>query len=539
MTEENNTADTGLPAEAAHAADSEQKGVEASDIESKPGEANGAAEGASAESGNSSLDCAAGAQARESEKTAPQGSVSGRYTHFTLLKETEPQSDGEKEPGFTDKAVVVLEKLASQRHVLALRDGMLASIPIILVGSTFLLLGAQGDVINQYLSGNVSWLPNLAATSFGQRYLANSGDFYVPYRLTMGLLGLYIAFTVACALAKQYNMAPVPQGLGAAAALLATEAPQRVAWQSGEETVTQWAIAIKPLGPEGIFLGIVTAFLMVEISRLFAGRKKQAQTSEENAEEALKSSIPPAVADAFRSFLPMLVLVAAIWSLRHIFNFNINAAMLSLMSPLVKLGDTLGAVLVSNFFLHLFAVAGIHGISVINAVMLPLWQQFVAANAEAHSAGLALPHVTAYPFYQWFIWLGGSGATLAPTVLLFFFRKNAHFRSVGKISIIPALFNVNEPFLFGLPVIANPILALPCIIAPMLCGLTSWYAVTLGMVSAPFLEVPWVMPCFLGALLSTQDLRSLVLLGVNFAISAAVWYPFLRYTDRRSRNTEE
>ena len=73
----------------------------------------------------------------------------------------------------------------------------------------------------------------------------------------------------------------------------------------------------------------------------------------------------------------------------------------------------------------------------------------------------------------------------------------------------------------------------------MLCGLTSWYAVTLGMVSAPFLEVPWVMPCFLGALLSTQDLRSLVLLGVNFAISAAVWYPFLRYTDRRSRNTEE
>lgn len=521
--------------------DNKTAGKEPSDREAAHAERERCGIGASAaEPGPEGAGTAETAEARRESGAKASANKMGGYTH-TLYAEPKASAaeDGDGgEPGFIDKAVAVLEKLASQRHVLALRDGMLASIPIILVGSTFLLLGAQGDVINQYFSGNVSWLPNLAATSFGQWYLANSGDFYVPYRLTMGLLGLYIAFTVACALAKQYEMAPVPQGLGAAAALLVTEAPQRVPWQSGGETAAQWAIAIKPLGPEGIFLGIVMAFLMVETSRQFSARKKSAEASEDKDEEALKSSIPPAVADAFRSFLPMLVLVAAIWSLRHIFNFNINAAMLGLMSPLVKLGDTLGAVLVSNFFLHLFAVAGIHGISVINAVMLPLWQQFVAANAEAHSAGLALPHVTAYPFYQWFIWLGGSGGTLAPTVLLFFFKKNAHFRNVGRISIIPALFNVNEPFLFGLPVIANPILALPCIIAPMLCGLTSWYAVTLGMVSAPFLEVPWVMPCFLGALLSTQDLRSLILLGVNLAISAAVWYPFLRYTDRRSRAAE-
>ncbi|MGM9992689.1 MAG: PTS sugar transporter subunit IIC [Candidatus Bruticola sp.] len=425
--------------------------------------------------------------------------------------------------GFVAKFVELLEKFAAQRHVLALRDGMLGAVPIILLGSTFLLLGAQGEVLTQYFGGEVSWLPNIADSAFGRWYLANSADFYIPYRLTMGLIGLYIAFTVAAALAKQYELPPIPQGLGAMAALLVTEAPSKVNFAEG----AGWSIPLKPFGPEGIFLGIVAAFFMVEISRLLMrpGRR-QASTDE------VSRSIPPAVSEAFSSFLPMLLAVCAVWIISHVCNLNINKGIMLLMSPLSSMGDTLAAVEASNFFLHLFAVAGIHGISVINAVMLPLWQQFVAANAEAHSAGLPLPYVTAYPFYQWFIWIGGSGATLAPTCMLFLF-KNSHFRKVGKMAAVPALFNVNEPFLFGLPVIANPILAVPCILAPMICGVVAWFAVSRGLVSAPFIEVPWVMPGFLGAVLSTQDWRSLILFILNFLISGLVWLPFLRYTDKK------
>lgn len=437
-----------------------------------------------------------------------------------------------QEKSFMTKCVELLEKFAAQRHVLALRDGMLGSVPIILVGSTFLLLGAQGDVLTQYFGGEIAWLPNLVDTAFGQWYLANSADFYIPYRLTMGLIGLYIAFTVAAALAKQYDMAPVPQGLGAMAALLVTKAPGKVVFVEGE--AEQWAVPLKPFGPEGIFLGILVAIFVIELSRLFL-HPEQPKNAEENE---ISKSIPPAVTEAFSSFLPMLTAVSIIWVVSHVCDLNINDGVLWLMSPLASMGDTLTAVEVSNFFLHLFAVAGIHGISVINAIMLPLWQQFVAANAEAHSLGLPLPHVTAYPFYQWFIWIGGSGATLAPTCLLFLF-KNSHFRKVGKIAIVPAIFNVNEPFLFGLPVIANPILAIPCIVAPMICGLIAWFAVSWGLVSAPFIEVPWVMPGFLGAILSTQDWRSLLLFAVNFCISGAVWLPFLRYTDKKMNVGEQ
>ena len=449
---------------------------------------------------------------------------------------TETDGDSEQKQNKTsvqamlDKAVVILERFAAERHILALRDGMLASVPIILVGSTFLLLGAQSEILTKYFGGQVGWLPNLADTALGQWYLANYAEFYVPYRLTMGLLGIYIAFTIATAMAKQYNLPPVPQGLGAVAALLVTEAPSKVNF--GDNGV-QWGLPLKPYGPEGIFLAIVLALFVVEISRLFLRPDKPKPVKDD-----LQNKIPPAVGAAFGSFLPILTTVAIIWGICHVCNLKINDGVLWLMEPLKSMGDTLAAVEFSNFFLHLFAVAGIHGISVINAVMLPLWQQFVAANAEAHSAGLAMPHVTAYPFYQWFIWIGGSGATLAPTCLLFAFR-NAHFRQVGKMAIVPAIFNVNEPFLFGLPVIANPVLAIPCIAAPMICGITAWFAVSLGWVCAPLIEVPWVMPGFLGAILSTQDWHSLVLFAVNFCISGVIWWPFLKYTDSQEKKDNQ
>ncbi len=528
-------------------------------------------------------------------------------------------------------SVAFLERAAQQRHVLALRDGMIASVPIILVGSVFLLLGAQSEILTTYFHGQVSWLPNLADTALGQWYLSHTALFYTPYRLTMGLLSLYVAFTIASALAVQYKMPPLTQGLGAAAALLITGAVEKA--PVGPQASPQWVILLKPLGPEGLFLAIILGLAMVEISRLCGFAPKQPKTapaeSAKNAagaesqtadktnsetetgteiksgsegrgsaeaasgaegqsgakakinagsktggkkgrgknkksalpesesvqaasaaaasesgnkvssKEAAASketpdagqSIPPSVLEAFRSFAPMLILATVVWLIRHVAEVDINAVFMAVIKPLHELGDSLPAVLFANFFMHLFAVAGVHGISVINAVMLPLWQQFVAVNADAHAAGLPLPHVTAFPFYQWFIWMGGAGATLPATILLF--TLGERWKKLGKMAIIPALFNINEPFLFGMPVVANPLLAIPCILAPLACGVIAWFAVSGGLVSPPFIEVPWVLPCFLGAPLSTQDWRSIILVAVNFCVSGAIWYPFMRvYTNR-------
>lgn len=419
-----------------------------------------------------------------------------------------------------DKVVYVLELASEQRHIVALRDGMIGAVPVILVGSTFLLLGVQGGIIEEM---------GLGDSSFGQWYKAAAPAILLPFRYTMGLLSLYVSFTIAAALAKQYNQPEIPNGLTAMATfLIAGDLVVGSLYVKGQEFDPATApigkyIAAAPLGPEGLFLAIIVGLLTVEISRFLTFKPK--------SEESIKG-VPPAVVNAFASFLPMLVCVFVMWAIRYGVGIDIYEAVRYVTKPLKDMGDTFAAVLGVNVFLHLFGVAGVHGISVINAAMLPIWQEFLVANATAHEMGEPLKYVTAYPFYQWFIWIGGAGATLAPT-LRCIRSKNAHVRKIGKVALVPGLFNINEPLIFGLPVVANPILGIPFVVAPLVCGTIAYYATYFGLVGKAFIEVPWVMPCFLGAVLSTQDKMALVLLLVNIAVSYAIWAPFISTYEHR------
>jgi cellobiose PTS system EIIC component len=423
-----------------------------------------------------------------------------------------------------------LGALAKQRHLIALRDGMIAAVPIILVGSTFLLLGSQNDVLTKYL-------PGLAATPFGRWYQENFGTILLPFRFTMGMLSVYVAFTIAASLAKQYDMPVLPQGLGAVVAFMITIKIYRIAVIEGENAI--WVIPMNKLGGEGLFLAIIAGLLTVEISRGICylwncAVRKPGKEDECPSKDGSGPSmaIPTAVADAFASFLPLLSVVTLVWLVCFALNIDIYNGLVTLMKPLEKLGDSMGCVIVVNFFLHVLGVAGLHGISVMNGVFFALWQKFLLMNTEAHASGLALPHITAYPFYQWFVWIGGAGVTLPVPFLLLFF-KNPHMKRIGKISLIPVLFNVNEPVLFGLPVVANPLLAIPFIAAPILCGIIAFLSFSSGWVARPFIEVPWVLPAFFGAPLCTQDMRALILLLVNMSVSALIWFPFLKAYEKK------
>lgn len=415
------------------------------------------------------------------------------------------------------KIVALLEAASKQRHMVALRDGMIGVVPVILVGSTFLLLGAQGEVL--------SYIPGMDQTAFYAWYKGFAPTLLVPFRFTMKLLALYVAFTIAAALAKGYDMPPVPNGLTAVACFLLTGEMVQTKLTADGKMV--WVLEAEPLGAEGLFLAIFLGLLTVEVSR----RLTYVPGKGADGEDAT-GGIPPAVVQAFASFLPMLACVTLVWFIRHGLDFDIHQFIKDHTEWMKSLGDTFFAVIVINVFLHLFGVAGVHGISVINAVMFPIWLQFLVANSAAHDGGQPMPYVTAFPFYQWFIWIGGAGATLAPTVRCMF-SKNAHIRRIGRISIVPGLFNINEPLLFGLPVVANPVLAIPFIVAPLACGTVAYFATAWGMVGKAFIEAPWVMPCMFGAYFSTLDFRALVLLAVNFCVSYVVWAPFIRTYEHR------
>ncbi|MBM3463362.1 MAG: PTS sugar transporter subunit IIC [Armatimonadetes bacterium] len=421
-----------------------------------------------------------------------------------------------------------LGRLTRQKHLIALRDGIISAMPIILVGSTFFLLGAQNQLVS-YLQAKG------ASNGFFDWYLANSAVLLVPYRLTMGILSLYVTFTVAASLARQYNLPPLPQGLGAVATFLMTAMPVRLAYSTAEGAPKPWMIPISssgdvhtPLGAEGLFLAIICALGMVEIARLIIRPKDDAP---EPAGLEDEMGVPRAVGDAFRSFLPTLVAVTIVWWMRHVMGWDLVTGIIHLLKPMDRLGDSLVAVIVVNLALHVLQFAGVHGVSVINAAFLAFWMQWLVQNANAYQAGQPLPHITAYPFFQWFVWIGGAGATL-PLALMMLISRHPHVRHIGRIAIVPSLFNVNEPLIFGLPVVLNPSMAIPFVAAPVACGTVAYLAISAGLVGAPIAEVPWVLPCVVGGWLSTADLRAVLLVLVNLALSAAIWFPFLRAYER-------
>jgi len=171
--------------------------------------------------------------------------------------------------------------------------------------------------------------------------------------------------------------------------------------------------------------------------------------------------------------------------------------------------------------------------------MRPVWEAMLVANMEAVAAHAAPPHVAPLHFFLWFVWQGGSGAALALGLLLLRCRS-AQLRAVGRAGIVPVLCNINEPLLFGVPVVLNPRLAPPFLLAPLLSALVAWSAFRLGWVHPPYLETLWTLPAPVGAWLTTGgDPRAILLELATLALSIAVYWPFVRREDRRLTTEEQ
>jgi len=401
-----------------------------------------------------------------------------------------------------------LTKLSEQKHLRSVRDGIISVLPLILTGSFFLMLGQLP----------LDFLKNPQYPS----WIINSITFYdanlvpkllIPYRLTMGLMALYAAFGIAYNLGKTYELDGLSVGILSTSSFLLTILPVK-AIVTNEKA--EWVIPIDKLGGKGLFVAILCAFITVEITRFLLAKKLSFSMPE---------GVPPAVINAFTSLVPGIVVLTVIWVLQ--LTVDIHTLLGWILSPLVKTGDGFVAIILINLLLHLIWITGIHGASVINAVAFPFWMQFLEENAAAHASGTLLPHITSLPFYQWFIWIGGSGTTLS-LIIMMVFSRSAYLKKLGRISILPSIFNINEPIIFGLPVVMNPVIAIPFVIAPIVSGIIAFIAVKTGLVQSPYIMVPWTLPAPIGALASTGfDWRALMLVIINIIISGLIYYPFL------------
>lgn len=410
----------------------------------------------------------------------------------------------EKFSTFLDqKLSTPMAKLAEQRHLRAVRDGIISTLPLIIVGSIFLIIALfpfpEGTAIKTWLS-------------------ANSGTILLPYRMTMYIMSLYASWGIGYSLAKSYNLDGVTGGTLAATSFLLTLVPQTVEGMG-------WAMPMANLGGGGMFVAILTSVFAVEVLRF---------TKTKNIVIKMPDQVPPSVSRSFEALTPAAFILFFFAITTYFLKVDWHGIIGKAVSPLVSATDTLPSAIFIATLIGFFWSFGIHGMSIVGSLARPLWLTLLDNNSAAVAAGNAAPHVFPEQFFQGFVMIGGSGATLGLAILLALRAKSQYGKMLGKTTVIPAIFNINEPIMFGAPVVLNPILIIPFIIAPVINIIIAWAATKAGLVPAMHIAAPWTLPAPIFAFMATGGSWMAALLGVILVlVSVVIYYPFFKMYDKK------
>jgi PTS system cellobiose-specific IIC component len=402
---------------------------------------------------------------------------------------------------FVEKVLMPpMAKLSEQRHLRAIRDGIISTMPLIIVGSFFMM---------------IAFPPIPALDALVKPYVAK---ILIPYRLTLGLMSLYAAYGIGYSLSKSYKLDGISGGVLSMAAFLLTMIPLNV-------EKTGWVLPMGNLGGAGMFVAIIMSIFAVEVLRFLQQR---------NITVKMPEGVPDSVARSFEALIPAAVIMVVIWIVRILANFDIQTFIMNLFKPLVTAGNTLPGVLVPILLITLLWATGIHGVSVVGSIARPIWLTLLDANIAAQAAGAAvLPNIAPEPFFQWFVWIGGSGTTIS-LVLLMLISKSKYLKSLGRASLLPGICNINEPVVFGAPIMLNPILAIPFIVGPLVTGIITWIAMAANIVSRPYILPPWTLPAPIGAYLATGgDWKAIILVLINIAITMLIYFPFFKVYEKK------
>lgn len=222
----------------------------------------------------------------------------------------------------------------------------------------------------------------------------------------------------------------------------------------------------------------------------------------------------------------VLGIVAALFAL----HLSIGNGIIAALQPLSSLGDTYVALFLVTLVETILWTFGVHGPATLAAIVTPLYITMQLQNTAAYNAHNPLPHIVVVSLFL-FVFPGGAGATL-PLAFLLLFSRVQRLRKLARLTIVPALFNINEPLMFGLPIVFNPFLALPFILAPLVLCTVTYVCVANGLVDRPWQYVPSAVPTPVATFLATFDARAIVLALVNIALATLIYFPFVKAYER-------
>lgn len=422
-----------------------------------------------------------------------------------------------KSAGFIDKLNGILSplaaKLGNQRHLKAISTGMMFGLPFIVIGSFFLIFANPSINMEQY---------NPETAGVFLRFLANWKEFATanydvitaPYNLTMGLVGLISAFGIAYSLAKDYGLNPSMNGMMALVTFAMVCTP-----------VVEGSINLNYLGTNGLFVAIIIGLLAVEISRFFETK---------NIKFTLPDTVPPMVTTFMNTLLPLLANIVIFYGINLIFLATTKQifpeAVMQVLTPATDLAGSLGGFLLIVTLGNVLWLFGINGSSIIFPLVFTLGIAQTGYNADQLASGEQMTHLMNLQMFRISV-MGGAGATMGLVVLMMR-SKVSEYRAIGKLSFIPGICSINEPVIFGLPIVFNPILAFPFLVAPIVNLLFTYFAQKMGLIGLGFIIDPSFTPFMAQAYLSSMDWRNIVFTLFLVFTSAVIYYPFFKLMEK-------
>lgn len=414
-------------------------------------------------------------------------------------------------------------KIGEQRHLKSISTGMMMTLPLIVIGSLFLII-ANPPVNPELVDPNTANIFMKFLLAWKNFAVENYGALTTPYDMTMGMSGLMSAFTIAYCLAGEYKMKNAMAGLISTSVFLMVCAP-----------ASEGSIPLSFLGADGLFVAIIIGLVSVEITRFIENKGWQVK---------FPDSVPPAVTSFVNSMLPLLMNIIVIYGINIIvlstMGVNIPQAVMKILSPALAVVDNVWGFLAIITFGNILWILGVNGTSIIFPIVFALGIKNTGLNADLVAAG---QDPSVYMNLQMFrvAILGGAGNTIG-LALLMAKSKSAHLKSLGRLATVPGICGINEPIIFGTPIVFNPILAIPFIITPIVTVTLTYFAQVFGFITPGYMIDPSFTPFFVQAYLSSMDFKNVIFVFALVAISMVIYYPFFKVYEKnmlRQENGEE
>lgn len=409
---------------------------------------------------------------------------------------------------YVNKALEVSGRIASNIYLDSISKGLMATLPILMIGSLALLLGVFPFD---------PWLEFVQSTGIEKYFLAAS-------TVTTSCLSIYAAFLIGHRLASHFKYDQISAGLVSLFAFFITTPLSE-----------EGGLMMTFMGAQGLFGAMISALVATRLYCFFMSKEK--------LKIHMPDGVPPMVANTFSSLIPAILVGFIFIFISFGFSFtswgSFSQMVYSLVvTPLNSLGGSVWSLVALIMVQMVLWFFGIHGSNVISGVIAAVYLPMATANMEAYAAGEALPNILGNTFYDAYSGIGGAGGTLSLCIIILLFAKSKQNKEIGKLGIVPGLFTINEPVVFGYPLIMNPILAIPFILTPIVQTLLAYFAMASGIVPRlTGVQVPWCMPIIFKPLLA-GGWQAAVLQVVCIAVGCLIWYPFFKFSDKQRYNEE-